>query len=102
MLDCVNHGPSRHAPPAQRTNTALVHAETQLDSGRQSGVLLHPTSLPNGWGIGNLGREAYAFIDLLQEKLADLPIWADYLRAANDEDIHWSLIRLALSSVQRF
>lgn len=67
MLDGVNHGPSRHAPPAQRTNTAQVRSEPQLDSGRRSGVLLHPTSLPNGWGIGDLGPEAYAFIDLLHD-----------------------------------
>jgi 4-alpha-glucanotransferase len=32
---------------------------------RQAGVLLHPTSLPSRDGIGDLGKEAYAFIDFL-------------------------------------
>lgn len=32
---------------------------------RESGVLLHPTSLPSKYGIGDLGREAYDFIDFL-------------------------------------
>lgn len=32
---------------------------------RASGVLLHPTSLPGPFGIGDLGDEAYAFIDFL-------------------------------------
>ena len=32
---------------------------------RASGVLLHPTSLPGGFGIGDLGPSAVEFIDLL-------------------------------------
>src|SRR5882724_12762341 len=32
---------------------------------RASGILLHPTSLPGRFGIGDLGGEAYAFIDFL-------------------------------------
>jgi 4-alpha-glucanotransferase len=32
---------------------------------RASGVLLHPTSLPGPYGIGDLGAEAHAFIDTL-------------------------------------
>jgi 4-alpha-glucanotransferase len=32
---------------------------------RASGVLLHPTSLPGRHGIGDLGREAHAFVDFL-------------------------------------
>ncbi|MCX8131044.1 MAG: 4-alpha-glucanotransferase [Clostridia bacterium] len=32
---------------------------------RSSGILLHPTSLPGKYGIGDLGREAYEFIDFL-------------------------------------
>jgi 4-alpha-glucanotransferase len=34
---------------------------------RASGILLHPTSLPGGHGIGDLGPEAYAFVDWLAE-----------------------------------
>jgi 4-alpha-glucanotransferase len=32
---------------------------------RASGILLHPTSLPGRFGIGDLGREAYRFADFL-------------------------------------
>ena len=32
---------------------------------RRSGVLLHPSSFPGPWGIGDLGRQAYAFVDFL-------------------------------------
>jgi 4-alpha-glucanotransferase len=34
---------------------------------RASGILLHPTSLPGRFGIGDLGREAHAFLDALAE-----------------------------------
>lgn len=33
---------------------------------RQSGVLLHPTSFPSKYGIGDLGSYAYDFIDFLE------------------------------------
>ncbi|HET6671359.1 MAG TPA: 4-alpha-glucanotransferase, partial [Pyrinomonadaceae bacterium] len=33
---------------------------------RSSGVLLHPTSLPGPYGIGDLGPQAYAFADFLR------------------------------------
>jgi len=36
-----------------------------LDSRRVSGILLHITSLPSKHGIGDLGPEAYSFVDLL-------------------------------------
>jgi 4-alpha-glucanotransferase len=34
---------------------------------RASGVLLHPTSLPGNFGIGDLGAETYKFIDFLSK-----------------------------------
>ncbi|WP_375513173.1 4-alpha-glucanotransferase [uncultured Nostoc sp.] len=34
---------------------------------RSSGILLHPTSFPSRFGIGDLGLEAYRFIDFLKE-----------------------------------
>jgi 4-alpha-glucanotransferase len=40
---------------------------------RTSGVLLHVTSLPSGFGIGDLGPEAYGFVDFLEE--AKLGLW---------------------------
>jgi 4-alpha-glucanotransferase len=36
-----------------------------LKNPRQSGVLLHPTSFPGPYGIGDLGSSAYQFIDFL-------------------------------------
>ncbi|MBI1945732.1 MAG: 4-alpha-glucanotransferase [Deltaproteobacteria bacterium] len=40
---------------------------------RSAGVLLHPTSLPNRFGIGDLGAGARAFVDWLHE--ARLGLW---------------------------
>jgi 4-alpha-glucanotransferase len=34
---------------------------------RSSGILLHPTSLPGRFGIGDLGNDAYKFADFLAE-----------------------------------
>lgn len=39
---------------------------------RASGILLHPTSLPSRFGIGELGIEAYRFIDFLAESSQQL------------------------------
>ncbi|MBI2212754.1 MAG: 4-alpha-glucanotransferase [Acidobacteria bacterium] len=40
---------------------------------RKSGVLLHPTSLPGPWGIGDLGEEAMGFLRWLE--LAGQTLW---------------------------
>ena len=32
---------------------------------RRSGILMHITSLPSKYGIGDFGKEAYEFIDIL-------------------------------------
>ncbi|MEG4350396.1 4-alpha-glucanotransferase [Microcoleus sp. LAD1_D5] len=40
---------------------------------RSSGILLHPTSFPSRFGIGDLGMEAYRFIDFLVE--SDQQYW---------------------------
>ncbi len=34
---------------------------------RQSGILMHITSLPGPYGIGTMGKEAFAFVDFLKE-----------------------------------
>ncbi|MEB3284576.1 MAG: 4-alpha-glucanotransferase [Candidatus Sericytochromatia bacterium] len=44
-----------------------------MQTSRVSGILLHPSSLPNGHGIGDLGPEAYAFVDWL--KNANQRMW---------------------------
>ncbi|MEA3490754.1 MAG: 4-alpha-glucanotransferase [Campylobacterota bacterium] len=38
-----------------------------MSTKRRSGILLHPTSLPSAYGIGDLGSSSYAFIDFLKE-----------------------------------
>ena len=40
---------------------------------RLSGILVHPTSLPGEYGIGDLGPEAYRFVDFLRD--AGQHIW---------------------------
>ena len=37
------------------------------NSKRASGILLHVTSLPSAFGIGDLGPESYRFVDLLAD-----------------------------------
>ncbi len=39
----------------------------QTQTNRLSGILLHPTSLPSPYGIGDLGKDAYDFIDFLEK-----------------------------------
>ena len=34
---------------------------------RSSGVLMHITSLPGSYGVGTMGKQAYAFVDFLKE-----------------------------------
>jgi len=38
-----------------------------MNLSRSSGVLMHPTSLPSGWGVGDLGPSARVFVDLMAE-----------------------------------
>lgn len=40
---------------------------------RSSGILLHPTSLPGPYGIGDLGQPAYRFVDWLEN--AGQSVW---------------------------
>jgi 4-alpha-glucanotransferase len=44
-----------------------------MDFRRMSGILLHPTSLPGPFGIGDLGPEAYRFVKFL--KKANQQLW---------------------------
>ena len=39
---------------------------------RYSGILLHPTSLPGAYGIGDFGHEAYRFADFLADSSVSL------------------------------
>jgi len=44
-----------------------------MDYERSAGVLLHPTSLPGQFGIGDLGPEAFRWVDFLVE--SKLSLW---------------------------
>lgn len=44
-----------------------------MQSFRKSGILLHISSLPSAFGIGDLGREAYNFVDTLSKNR--MKIW---------------------------
>jgi 4-alpha-glucanotransferase len=43
----------------------FVYNQRILNIPRASGILLHPTSLPGKFGIGDLGPKAYDFADFL-------------------------------------
>ena len=34
---------------------------------RESGILMHITSLPGPYGVGTMGKQAYEFVDFLHE-----------------------------------
>ncbi|MSQ95862.1 MAG: 4-alpha-glucanotransferase [Gemmataceae bacterium] len=40
---------------------------TETPAARSAGILLHPTSLPGPFGIGDLGPAAYAWVDVLAQ-----------------------------------
>ncbi len=52
-------------PPLSGRLLLAREEQPEAGSARSSGILLHPTSLPSPFGIGDLGPEAYRFIDFL-------------------------------------
>ena len=68
--------PSPPLPPTSTSVRAMLPAGSPLDpsyahiprpppSGRRAGIILHPTSLPGPHGVGDLGPQAFAFVDFL-------------------------------------
>ena len=52
--------------PVKPLHGLLLHEQAAPQQyERAAGVLLHPTSLPTQYGIGDLGKAAYAFVDFL-------------------------------------
>lgn len=45
----------------------LINIEDRSIYMRASGILLHISSLPSDYGIGTMGKEAYKFVDFLEE-----------------------------------
>lgn len=66
LIDLPESGPlALELPPL---SGCLLLAQLEPQNGtykRASGVLLHPTSLPSPFGIGDLGPAAFAFVDFL-------------------------------------
>ena len=50
----------------QRYGVKAVSNDLSMPFKRSSGIVLHPTSLPSQFGIGDLGQSAYEFIDFLE------------------------------------
>ena len=48
------------------TKTVKEKETVKVDR-RYSGILLHPTSLPSPYGIGDMGQGAYDFVDFLEK-----------------------------------
>ena len=46
-------------------NLILINGGLDMNFPRSGGILLHPTSLPGPFGIGDLGPQAYRFVDFL-------------------------------------
>ena len=59
---------------------------------RAAGVLLHPTSLPGPFGIGDMGQAAYDFVDFLAQ--ADQSLWQGL---EIKKRIKWHMKRLVLT-----
>lgn len=63
---------------------AQPHPVAQVLGGRRAGVLLHPTSLPGGREQGDLGPEAYRFVDFLAR--SGLSVWQTLPLGPTHED----------------
>ena len=50
-----------------------ITASVDMGPERMAGILVHPTSLPGPYGIGDLGKGAYDFIDFLER--AGMKLW---------------------------
>ncbi|CAF3432586.1 unnamed protein product, partial [Rotaria sp. Silwood2] len=57
----------RHSPEGPISSRLKRNIKPVIQLGRSSGILLHITSLPSPYGIGDLGPEAFKFIDFLVE-----------------------------------
>ena len=50
-----------------------ITASVDMGPKRYAGILVHPTSFPGPYGIGDLGKGAYDFIDFMQR--AGMTVW---------------------------
>src|SRR6185295_20379456 len=57
---------ARHWLCQKLPRRCLSRAKSSMNFPRSSGILLHPTSLPGPFGIGDFGPAAYVFADFLE------------------------------------
>lgn len=48
-------------------NKTIIEIEMRIKMKRSSGILMHISSLPGKYGIGDFGKEAYNFVDFLED-----------------------------------
>jgi 4-alpha-glucanotransferase len=56
-----------------RAHDPAASGAIAMNAARRAGILLHPTSLPGPFGIGDLGPQAYRWVDFLAE--AGATVW---------------------------
>ena len=75
-------------PPAgSPLDPSYSHIPRPPPSGRRAGIILHPTSLPGPHGVGDLGPQAFAFVDFLAA--AGIGAW-QVLPLVPPETAYWS------------
>ena len=57
-----------------------------MERNRSSGILLHPTSLPGPYGIGDMGSAAYRWLDFLYD--SNCALWQIFFPEPS-----WSIIK---------
>ena len=62
---CQKSSGNRHTTLFQTTMPEIQTTDSHLKTSRSSGILAHITSLPSPYGIGDIGPEAYSFVDYL-------------------------------------
>ena len=50
-----------------------ITASVDMGPERLAGILMHPTSFPGPYGIGDLGKGAYDFIDFMEK--SGMKLW---------------------------
>ena len=70
---------------------------------RLSGILVHPTSLPGEYGIGDLGPEAYRFVGSADMPIywQSLPAWRRFASSAGRDTFFYSHHKRTESGIHR-
>ena len=69
------------------SDSLMFQVTHTLPFGCRAGIILHPTSLPGPYGTGEIGKEAYRFVDWLVS--AGQQIW-QVLPLVPPEEQFWS------------